>query len=61
MSVQDICRLESHVLHIPTCPAFAVLRDGMGKLPAYNGPGKYSWKKLRAVFKLHSKRTHLKL
>lgn len=34
--MQDICRLESHVLHIPTCPALTALRNGMGKLSAYN-------------------------
>lgn len=48
VSVEDICRLESHVLHIPSCPAFTVLRDGMGKLHAYNSrPGKYYRKKIK--------------
>lgn len=45
VSARDICRLESHVLHIPTCPALTALRDGMGKLYAYNArPGKSSLK-----------------
>lgn len=45
VSVPDICRLESHVLHIPTCPALTALRDGMGKFRAYNArAGKSSFK-----------------
>lgn len=31
---QDICRLESRALHIPTRPVLTALRNGMGKLSA---------------------------
>ena len=35
MSVlQDICVVESHVLHIPACSALIPLRNGMGKSAA---------------------------
>lgn len=49
---QDICRLESHVLHIPTCPALTALRNGMGKSSAYNtGPGKLEAQRLTGIHK----------
>lgn len=34
---RDICRVESHVLHIPTCPALMAVRNGMLKLYAWSG------------------------
>lgn len=34
--VEDICRFESHALHILTCSVLTALRNGMGKLSPYN-------------------------